>query len=147
MKHFQGLVKSHATTLNKFKLILFFNYIRENFDARQLITWPTYGVEADIMMIYDDSWLNTLHNGNDAAARAQIDAIMAHVQTFYNLPSLGTTIKINIKEVTHAAGKGPWTATGANLGYYYVKYRVVVSSWQKTTFSSGYPVSSYNIKN
>ena len=38
-----------------------------------------------MVVIYDDSYRNTLHGGNDADAITQINAVMAHVQTFYDL--------------------------------------------------------------
>ncbi len=90
------------------------NLQNESLQERQGVTFPQYGFEMDIAILYDDGWRNTLHSGSDTASKAQIDAIFAHVQTYFNLPSLGTTIQLNVKEVTRAEGK-MWTATGANL--------------------------------
>lgn len=72
-------------------------------------TFPTYGFELDAVVLYDDGFRNGPHSGNDANAITQIQAVMAHVQTFYNLPSLGTTIKINVKRIERAAGE-TWVA-------------------------------------
>lgn len=81
--------------------------------ARQL-AFPTYGFEMDIVIYYDNNYKNNLHSGSDSAAKAQIDAVMAHVQTYFNLAdSLGTTIKINVKRTEHLSQD--WTATEANL--------------------------------
>ena len=52
---------------------------------RQDVNFPENGFVMDVVIIYDDSYRDTLHSGSDAAAIAQINAVMAHVQTFFNL--------------------------------------------------------------
>lgn len=52
---------------------------------RQDVNFPDNGFVMDVVIIYDDSYRDTLHSGSDAAAIAQINAVMAHVQTFFNL--------------------------------------------------------------
>lgn len=87
--------------------------IWRNAYARQL-AYPTYGFEMDLAIYYDNNFKTTLHSGSDSAAKAQIEAVMAHVQTYYNLAdSLGTTIKLNAKRIEHLSQD--WTATEANL--------------------------------
>ena len=49
------------------------------------MNFPENGFEMDIVIVYDDSYRNTLHGGSDADAIAQINAVMAHVQTMFNL--------------------------------------------------------------
>ena len=39
----------------------------------------------DIVIIYDDAFRNDRHSGSDSAAITEINAVMAHVQTFFNL--------------------------------------------------------------
>ena len=58
----------------------------------------------DIVILYDDQFLNTLHSGNTCNAQKTINAIMVHVQNFFKLSSLGVTIIINIKRIDHKSG-------------------------------------------
>ena len=56
----------------------------------------------DVVINYDDAFKTQY--GSDAAAIAKINAVMAHVQTFYNLKdSLGTTVEIKIKKIEHVS--------------------------------------------
>ena len=69
-----------------------------------LPTLPSQGVIMDVVILYDDQFLNTLHSGNTCNAQKTINAIMVHVQNFFKLSSLGVTIIINIKRIDHKSG-------------------------------------------
>ena len=74
-------------------------------DTRQsLPTLPASGVIMDVVMLYDDQFLNALHSGSTCDAETTINGIMAHVQTFFNLASLGAMIKLNVKRIDHVSG-------------------------------------------
>ena len=91
------------------------DYKRISFPWTRSVTFPANGFEMDIEIWYDDNYRNTRHSGSDADALTEIAAVMAQVQTFFNLKdSLGTTIKINTKATTHLSGKA-WTASSSNL--------------------------------
>ena len=74
-------------------------------DTRQTLpTLPASGVIMDVVMLYDDQFLNALHSGSTCDAETTINGIMAHVQTFFNLASLGAMIKLNVKRIDHVSG-------------------------------------------
>ena len=85
-----------------------------NLTRSSTATFSTNGYEMDVVILYDDNFRNNKHSGSDSAAQANIEAIMGHVQTYFNLDSLGTKITINTKRIEYVSGKS-WTATGANL--------------------------------
>ena len=85
-----------------------------NLTRSSTATFSANGYEMDVVIFYDDNFRNNKHSGSDSAAKSNIEAIMGHVQTYFNLDSLGTKIKINTKRIEYVSGKS-WTASLANL--------------------------------
>ena len=85
-------------------------------DTRETLpTLPASGLIMDVVMLYDDQFLNSLHSGSTCDAETTINGIMAHVQTFFNLASLGTRIKLNVKRIDHVSGT--YGASESNIMY------------------------------
>ena len=90
-------------------------------DTRQTLpTLPASGVIMLVVMLYDDQFLNALHSGSTCDAETTINGIMAHVQTFFNLASLGTMIKLIVEEIDHVSGT---YVAGNNLKYVPISLR------------------------
>ena len=67
-------------------VIDFYNRSTSNSFTRQTpVNFPENGFVMDIVIIYDDAFRNDRHSGSDSDAITEINAVMAHVQTFFNL--------------------------------------------------------------
>lgn len=62
---------------------------------------------------YDDNMVRNF--GGKSGAEERFRAALAHAQALYQLPSLNTTIKINLLNLTYVNGS-TWFADGPGLG-------------------------------
>ncbi len=64
---------------------------------KQNLTVPSSGFILNLIVLYDNNFNNAF--GTDPVAR--IEAVFAHVQTLFNLPSLDAPMKLNIDAIEY----------------------------------------------